>query len=122
MKGFTLLEFLIVFCIGAIVLTLAVSGINSIGIDTQQYSAVVIDKKHRAGYYTTTTSTDANGNSRISQTYHPPTWSVIYQTEGERVSCSTSSGKYDRAVIGDKGSIKAGKGRLFGGLVCKGII
>ena len=121
MKGYTLIEVMIVIAILAIVGVIAVTGINSVGIETRQYQAEVIDKHYKAGYYSTSTSVDSNGVSRVSQTYHAPEYKVYVIIEDERVTCNTSEGKYSQLTIGEDAKVNAGSGRLFKSLVCKGI-
>ena len=120
MRNLTLIEILIGTAVILLLGVLVVSGVNSIGIETQQYSANVGDKHYKAGHYTTS-STVTNGVASTTQTYHPPEYRVYVSIEGERVKCSTTEGKYSMVSIGAKANIKAGSGRIFKSLVCKGI-
>lgn len=121
MKKYSLIEILIVSLMVLAGLTLLVGGINSIGIQTQQYSALVVDKHYKAGYYTTSSSVGANGVATTTQTYHAPSHTVYAEVEGEKVSCSVSAGKYETFAINQKATVRAGSGRIFSSLVCKDI-
>lgn len=122
MKGFTLLEILILICIIGILITLGLTTYNSAFIDTQQYRAVVVDKDFQPERTTITTHYDSNNRPYTSSTYHPPQWRVLVSIELNKTSCSTTAGIYDAVALGQWVKVEAGTGRIFKrSYVCKHI-
>lgn len=60
----------------------------------------VTDKDYTPGYWSTDCT--GSGSSRsCSETYHPPTWSVTINFEGDSAKWEVSEGEYNQISYGD---------------------
>ena len=112
MKGFTILEGMIILCIISIAFAIATPILNYTGMDTMQSTGTVVDKEYIAAY--TSTMYIKSGNVLVpSTTHYPESYNITVDVDGLIDEISVSKDSYDTIKVGDWLKVIYKKGRLF---------